>query len=117
MNFKQFEDLQAELFIECQLMGRTKGKEYAYSLEDRFQNFNELAKELKVSRLLIAWVYTRKHINSISSYIINKREFSDEKIRDRIVDVITYLSLILAMDHEEKNCPTNPFSYNAPTHT
>lgn len=99
MNFEQFEKLSDEIFAEVRLMRDTKGKEYANS-EDRFANFNRLASRMDLPREVIWQVYFTKHMDAIESYIRNKRTYSTESIRGRIVDAITYLTLIAGMIEE-----------------
>lgn len=96
MTFQEYEIYQKELLDKVVEMGSTKGREYANG-DDRFGNFNRLSERLGTTNLAIAWVYTTKHIDSLESYIRNKREFSTEKIESRIVDIITYLTLIAGM--------------------
>lgn len=103
MTFEEFENFQNRLLEEVKQMGSTKGKEYAFKHEDRFQNFNEDAEEMGIDRLLCAWIFTNKHIRSLRSYIRNKSTFSTEPIRGRIIDIIVYLILIAGMIEEEEN--------------
>lgn len=100
MTFEEFDKFQDELWKECVEMRNTKGKEYAHS-EDRFANFNRLAEELDVRNILIAWVYTTKHLDSIGSFVKTGKIFSSEGIRGRIVDAIVYLTLIAGMLEED----------------
>jgi hypothetical protein len=77
-------------------MRDTKGKEYAHDT-DRFANFRRLADELGLKDYQVAWVYTKKHLDSIASYMKTGKTFSAESIHGRIVDAITYLTLISGM--------------------
>lgn len=96
MTFEEFDKVCEQMFKEVRVMRDTKGKEYARS-KDRFDNFNRLARDLKVSREQILWVYTSKHLDGIVSYINNGCTFSGEHIHGRIKDVITYLLLLDGM--------------------
>jgi hypothetical protein len=109
MTFQEFEQFQKELLEEVVMMGSTKGKEYAYSEEDRFQNFNELAKNLDLNRLKVAMVYVQKHIFSLTSFINKQKTYSNETIQNRIIDIITYMTLIAGMIHESRP-KLDPFS-------
>lgn len=107
MTFDQFNEYQAKLLEEVVGMKDTKGKEYAHS-KDRFANFNRLAEELGLSNLVVAWVYTKKHLDAICNYVCETRYGKEptklsEPIRGRIVDAITYLTLIGGMIEERKN--------------
>ena|ERR1700693_3842673 len=101
MTFEQFDKYQSELLKEVVGMKDTKGKEYAHS-GDRFANFNRLSEELGIPNYVIGWIYTKKHLDSIVSYAKEGKIFSNEPIRGRIVDAITYLTLIGGMI-EERN--------------
>ncbi len=102
MTFENFEQFQAALFDQVKHMQCTKGKEYTDGI-DRFQNFNEEAKDMDVSRLKVAEIFLNKHMRAIKSYIRNGKEYSDEGIMGRIVDAITYLTLIAGMIEETHN--------------
>ncbi len=99
MTFENFEQFQAALFDQVKHMQCTKGKEYTDGI-DRFQNFNEEAKDMDVSRLKVAEIFLNKHMRAIKSYIRDGKEYSDEGIMGRIVDAITYLTLIAGMIEE-----------------
>jgi|ERR1035437_808564 hypothetical protein len=101
MTFEEFDRFQEELLKEVVGMKDTKGREYAHA-EDRFANFNRLAGGLELSNIMIAWVYTKKHIDGIESYVKDGRTYSVEGIRGRIVDAIVYLTLIAGMVKEKE---------------
>lgn len=96
MTFEQFQMFQDKLFQECREMSGTKGKEYAHDA-DRFANFNRLAQELEIKPELVAWIFTKKHLDAIVSYVKEGKTFSNEAIRGRFVDAIVYLTLIAGM--------------------
>jgi hypothetical protein len=102
MTFEEFDNFQHELLAEVVCMIDTKGKEYAHSI-DRFANFKRLSDGLGLPNTVIAWVYAKKHIDSIESYIKDNKTYSTEGIRGRIVDLITYLTLIGGMIEEREN--------------
>ena len=100
MTFKEFDKFQQELIAEVVKMKDTKGREYANSAS-RFANFDRSAAKNGVSRLVIANIFMTKHLDAIDSYIKNGGQvFSTEPIRGRIVDAITYLTLIAGMIEE-----------------
>ena len=101
MTFEEFDKFQDELFRECVKMRDTKGKEYANSA-DRFANFNRIAQEVGVDPLLVAWIYTKKHLDSIAHFVKTKEE-GVESIRGRFVDAIVYLSLMAGIVREKCN--------------
>lgn len=100
MTFDQFDKFSTDLIQKVLLMRDTKGQEYART-SDRFDNFNRLAAELKIPREKVWQVYFTKHWDGIRSFIDNGREFSDEGIQGRIVDAITYLTLLAGMIEED----------------
>lgn len=100
MNFPEFETVQDKTLSECRAMSGTKGKEYANS-EDRFANFNRLAERLHLDRKLVWLVYFTKHMDAIESFVHLNRTLSEENIHGRIVDAITYLTLLDGMIGEE----------------
>jgi hypothetical protein len=102
MTFEQFDKFQAELLAEVVKMKDTKGREYAHS-EDRFANFNRLAEELEMSPEKVLWIYFTKHKDSIVSFLKTRCTFSNESIYGRIVDAITYLTLLAGMIREWEN--------------
>lgn len=112
MTFLEFDELSNRLFDEVKQMRDTKGKEYA-GTEDRFDNFNRLAKRTGLDRKTIWLVYFTKHMDAIESYIKNGRTFSAEGIHGRIVDAITYLSLLDGMITEELNTKSETFKYGS----
>ncbi len=99
MTFPEFDKFQQELLKEVVGMRDTKGKEYAHS-EDRFANFNRLAAGLNLPNYLIGWVYCKKHLDSIESFMKDGKVYSNEAIQSRFLDAITYLILIAGMVRE-----------------
>lgn len=102
MNFKDFDKFADEFIKDVLHMRDTKGKEYAQDESDRFGNFNRLAERTKMPRERVWQVYFTKHLDSIESYIEHGRSFSDENIRGRLVDAVTYLILLAGMLTETK---------------
>jgi len=92
-------------------MRDTKGKEYASS-EDRFDNFNRLAKTLDINRLKIASVYLQKHLDAINTFIKEGKISSTEPIRGRFVDAVTYLILMAGMESETTLGLKDTYAYN-----
>lgn len=107
MTFQEFDNYSNDLLSKVTRMRDTKGREYAGE-KDRFDNFNRLAVKCgNLDRKLIWLVYFTKHIDAIESFISNGREFSTESIEGRIVDAVTYLTLLAGMikeDKEQKFC-------------
>lgn len=100
MTFKEFANLQSQIFLDIQKIGETKGIEYASS-DDRLANFKRLAPECGIKPELVGWVYFRKHLDSISTYLKDGKEHSEESIRGRFLDAINYLTLIYGLIYEK----------------
>lgn len=100
MNFPEFDKFQRDLLAEVVKMRDTKGKEYAND-SDRFANFRRLAASLDLKDYQVAWIYCVKHLDSLASFMKNGETFSNETIRGRFVDAITYLTLIAGMIDEK----------------
>lgn len=105
MIFEEFEILQKQLFTDIEKIGAGKGKEYASS-DDRLANFKRLALELELSPEKVAYIYFKKHLDSIQTYLKVGHELSEESIRGRFLDAINYLTLIYGLIVEsKKNTP------------
>ena len=101
MTFTEFDNFNSELLDAVTRMSESKGREYAGS-SDRFDNFNRLAARLDLPRQQIWLVYFTKHMDAIESYIRLQHVQSDESIYGRIVDAITYLTLLAGMVQEDQ---------------
>jgi hypothetical protein len=113
MTFVEFDNFQKELLNEVVRMKDTKGKEYANG-SDRFANFRRLEQQLKIQDVKICWVYLAKHLDAISHYVEVGRVESTEPIMGRIVDAITYLTLLGGMIFENEHPKQQPFQYDGP---
>ena len=102
MTHPTFDRYQLNLLGKVIKMKDTKGKEYSNDDGERFANFNRLAAALNMTNIQIAWVYLAKHLDSIASYCRTGKSFSEEGIEGRIVDTITYLTLIAGMIEENQ---------------
>ena len=106
MDIKEFEKtLDVLVDKEFDLLV-TKGKEYS-GTQDRLANFKNLAIDLGLLPQQILWVYLKKHLDSICSYIREGKTFSTESIQGRIMDARNYLALLYAMIQEIEgvSCP------------
>ena len=100
MTLNEFEEFYDELMeIEERLL-RSKGIEYS-GKEDRFSNFNKLGKELQFPPEKIVWIYLKKHLDGILSYI-NGEYTGSEPIIGRIHDARNYLALLAGMIKEKE---------------
>lgn len=79
-----------------------KGSEYNQGNDDRLKSFKELAEYTKTNPLLICFVFMSKHYQSLSNYVKEGREISEESIEERIADLRNYLALFKAIIVENK---------------
>lgn len=73
----------------------TKGKEYTQQSQDRAKNFKGVAEDLDIPILKCWWVYFKKHIDSILSYVKNEKTYCGENIENRVADAVNYLHLLI----------------------
>jgi hypothetical protein len=99
MTFEEFDKVLDAMIAEEREIGKTKAVEYTQG--DRLDNFKRLAKELGVDPKIVLWVYLKKHLDSIASYIRTNKTYS-EPIEGRIKDARVYLSLLRGLVEEEK---------------
>lgn len=105
MTYEKFEVLLQVMRREEEEVGKTKGREYTQG--DRLDNFKRISKELGITPKQVLWVYLKKHLDSISSYINNEARLGkaltlSEPIEGRIKDARVYLSLLRGLIAEEK---------------
>ena len=75
-------------------------QEYA-DVNNAFDNFDRLAVDLNIDRKKILWVYAKKHLDGIRTYLNDPTRASREPISGRISDVIVYMILLDAMIVDE----------------
>jgi len=73
----------------------TKGKEYTQGSQDRAKNFKGAAEDLGIPTLYCWWVYTKKQMDAILSYVKNEKTYSGECIEQRVADAVNYLHLLV----------------------
>lgn len=76
-------------------------KEYAHDEDNAFGNFERVARDLRLDRKQVLWVYVRKHLDGIVS-AINGHVSQREPVSGRINDVIVYLILLRGMFEDEE---------------
>lgn len=102
-------NLMKKVFDDCQQTREAGQKEYAHDEQNALANFERLEFDLKISREKVLWVYMKKHLDGILSYL-NGHKSQREDVRGRIKDVIVYLILLWAMidDNEAPNNASYP---------
>ncbi len=98
MKIEDFEKFVAKLVEEENTILHSKGIEYS-GKRDRFNNFKKLGDELNLDPKKILWIYLKKHMDGILSYINGEYE-GGEPIIGRIHDARNYLALLAGMIEE-----------------
>jgi hypothetical protein len=101
MLFQEQRRLFEEMFENERSLLEGKGREYSNDA-DCLANFKD-CDSIGLDPKQKLWVYLSKHLSSISSYIKNGKEFSDEPIEGRIADARNYLALLYMLIYEQKN--------------
>ena len=79
-----------------------KGLEYCGDI-DALNNFKTGAIDADVSPEKVLWIFLKKHLDAIKSYIKKGKEISDEPIIERIADARNYLFLLNCLVEEKRN--------------
>lgn len=101
MNLHEFDELRARLNAERETIVFAKRPEYTEGKTDVLSNFKQVAEELGISPLDVWYVYFRKHISSIVTYVKNPDVVLSEPIFGRIKDAMNYLELLAALAKEK----------------
>lgn len=89
-------------------LSTTKGAEYSGPGDNQLANFEDVARELGVTREVVLLVYLEKHMRSIKHAIAGHGPQS-ESIDGRIMDAIVYLVLLRCMADDGRTEPNDPF--------
>ena len=92
MNVKDLDVLIDESFKRQMRILETKGKDYTQGQEDRLINFRRIADELEIPVRQVWWVYFKKHIDAILTWV-KKGEVESEGLEGRFDDAHNYLYL------------------------
>lgn len=96
MTLEQRQDFFRTVIFE-QMIAVAEVATREYSTENNvFTNFERLSVDLKISREQVLWVYLRKHLDGIVSYI-NGFTSQREPVEGRIKDAMVYLGLLWCM--------------------
>lgn len=100
MTIQEFDDLRARLAGDREQIVLQKRPEYTEGKTDVLANFKQVAEELGLDPLEVWYVYFRKHISSIVTFIKNPSVQLSEPIFGRIKDAMNYLELLAALAKE-----------------
>jgi len=96
-------DFFREEFEKMMVISATKGVEYANDDHDANFNFKEISKQLGLTPEKVLWIYVKKHLQSVESYLRRGEVLSNEPIEGRIHDIILYNFILLSLLKEKKN--------------
>jgi hypothetical protein len=97
---KEFRD---DLFSEAMSVSDAKSIEYTISSDDRLYNFKHVAERLGITPPQALMVYVLKHTDAICNDAKTGKQFSDETLRSRVIDLINYSVLLLALNETHTN--------------
>jgi hypothetical protein len=102
MNTQERIDFFMEEFEKMMEISATKGVEYANDDHDANHNFKDIGKQLGINQKTVLWIYVKKHLQSVESYLRKGSVISNEPIEGRIHDIILYNFILLSLLKEEK---------------
>ncbi len=102
MNRETFEKYVDEIVLpEIKKIRMSKGINYS-GKEDYLRNFKSIGEELGIPPEKVLWIYLRKHLDAICSYVRGEYVDDTETIESRIYDAINYLLLLLGIFLEKE---------------
>ena len=98
MNEKEYQFMREDFLKKTLKLSDDKRIEYTegHHNSNVLWNFENIAKTLGLSPMKVLSVYLMKHTSSLFNYFKDGKEYS-ESIEGRIMDIINYLLLLLAM--------------------
>ena len=101
MNREELNKIFEETVQECREILFSKNMEYSRD-SNALENFDVTSAAAGITELQALYVFLRKHINSIETYIREGETYSDETIQGRVYDCINYLILFNALLKREE---------------
>lgn len=95
MNNKRFHQVVERMISKCQDTLLKKGTDYS-SDTDRLSNFKEAAKRKGITPYQVLGVYMDKHVTAVDNFI-SRGKLESEPIEDRLMDIINYCMLLVAL--------------------
>lgn len=104
MTIEERQETIKKIMQEVLVMAETKGKGYS-GKEDSLSNFKTNAIELGMTQFQTWAIYFNKHVDSINNAIKNsptnpEHGVGSEPIHGRIIDAITYLTILACLIEE-----------------
>lgn len=101
MNTRKFERIVKEFIEEVNRVRFQAQQEYAET-DNVFQNFEETAERLGISREEVLYVFLDKHLRGVARWIRGVKDQRDA-VEGRIIDAINYLIILYAMIRDEED--------------
>jgi len=108
MKSKELVALIDTVFTKCREVMDGKGHDYTAGDTDRLINFKRGGNNLGVSPLTVWAVYFNKHVDSINTLVKTGKQESGEPVEGRIIDIINYALLGLALIKESTGDKMSP---------
>ena len=104
MKAKEYQTMRAEFLKATLELSDSKRIEYTEGnhLDNVLWNFENSAKDVNVTPMKVLVIFLNKHLSSLRSYFKTGKEYSTESIESRIMDIINYLLLLVAMIRSQK---------------
>ena len=103
MTTQELKEFRDDLFSEAMSVSDAKSIEYTISSDDRLYNFKHVAERLGITPPQALMVYVLKHVDAICNDAKTGKQFSDETLRSRVIDLINYSVLLLALNDTHTN--------------
>ena len=103
MDNLKFHTFREALIEEANALSDGKSIEYTQSSDDKLANFKNIGERFDIDPLAVAGIYMNKHVDSINNYIKTGKISSGESLKSRLIDIINYSILMIAIDHEKNN--------------
>ena len=103
MTTQELKEFRDDLFSEAMSVSDAKSIEYTISSDDRLYNFKHVAERLGITPPQALMVYVLKHTDAICNDAKTGKQFSDETLRSRVIDLINYSVLLLALNETHTN--------------
>ena len=103
MTTQELKEFRDNLFSEAMSVSDAKSIEYTISSDDRLYNFKHVADRLGITPPQALMVYVLKHTDAICNDAKTRKQFSDETLRSRVIDLINYSVLLLALNDTHTN--------------
>jgi hypothetical protein len=104
MTAKEYQTMRAEFLKATLELSDSKRIEYTEGnhLDNVLWTFENSAIDVNVTPMKVLVIFLNKHLSSLRSYFRTGKEYSTESIESRIMDIINYLLLLVAMIRSQK---------------